>query len=230
MTAFEAGWSHHHKGESSIGYYIGREHFPFTRVQVVKAIDPEADGYLRPCEIGEPGYIVAQGANIMSYYVDEAEATEAVLREGWYTGLRDIVFTLKNRGDGELDYYWMSRDSELLIRGGVNYAYDQIAAELSEFVTHHFQLKPDQFQLAVTSLRVESEHEDSCCVTIQLSEGAVDVEAQLKADFIEKASEKVSKGARPDYLRIATIPRNFKGGVLYHRLKQDFRDSLEHGT
>ncbi|MCL0077012.1 acyl--CoA ligase [Dehalococcoidia bacterium] len=227
MTAFEAGWSHRHKGESSVGYYIGREHFPFTRVQVVRAIDPEADGYLRPCEIGEPGYIVTQGANIMSYYVDDAEATEAVFREGWYTGLKDIVFTLKNRGDDETDYYWMFRDSELLIRGGANYAYDQIAAELSEFVRQHFQLKPEQFQLAVTSLRVESEHEDSCCVTIQLGEDAADVEAQLKADFIEKASEKVSKGARPDYLRIATIPRNFKGGVLYPQLRQDFRDSLK---
>jgi acyl-CoA synthetase (AMP-forming)/AMP-acid ligase II len=74
---------------------------------------------------------------------------------------------------------------------------------------------------------VESEHEDSCCVTIQLSEDAADMEAQLKSDFIEKASEKVSKGARPDYLRIAAIPRNFKGGVLYPQLKQDFRDSLK---
>lgn len=229
MTAFKAGWSHHHKGESSVGYYIGREHFPFTRVNVVKAIDPEADDYLRPCEIGEPGYIVTQGANLMSYYVDDAEATKAVFREGWYTGLKDIVFTLKNARDEQLDYYWMFRDSELLIRGGANYAYDQIAAELSEFVTQHFQLEPDQFQLAVTSLRVESEHEDSCCVTIQLGKDSTDVEAQLKADFIEKASENVSNGARPDYLRIAAIPRNFKGGILYTQLKQDFRDSLEGG-
>jgi acyl-CoA synthetase (AMP-forming)/AMP-acid ligase II len=76
---------------------------------------------------------------------------------------------------------------------------------------------------------VESEHEDSCCVTIQLSEDAADMEAQLKGDFIKKASEKVSKGARPDYLRIARIPRNFKGGVLYPQLKQDFRDSLKAG-
>jgi acyl-CoA synthetase (AMP-forming)/AMP-acid ligase II len=227
MTAFEAGWSHRHKGESSVGYYIGREHFPFTRVKVVKAIDPDADGYFRPCEIGEPGYIVTQGANIMSYYVGDVEATEQVFREGWYTGLRDIVFTLKNTSDGQLDYYWMSRDSELLIRGGANYAYDQIAAELTEFVVQHFQLKREQFHLAVTSLRVESEHEDSCCVTIQLGENAADMEAQLKADFIEKASEKVSKGARPNYLRIATIPRNFKGGVLYPQLRQDFSDSLE---
>ncbi|GAJ13106.1 unnamed protein product, partial [marine sediment metagenome] len=54
MRAFEAGWLHHYKGEETIGYYIGREHFPLTRVKVVKAVDPESSEYFRPCEIGEP--------------------------------------------------------------------------------------------------------------------------------------------------------------------------------
>ena len=230
MGAFKAGWSHRYKGEETIGFYIGREHFPFTRVKVVKAIDPEGKDYMRPCEIGEPGYLITQGANVMSYYIGDAKATKAVFREGWYTGLRDIVFTLKNRKDGELDYYWMSRDSELLIRGGVNYAYDQIAAELSKFVVEHFHLNPEQLQLAVVGLRLESEHEDSCCVTIELSKEAADAESQLKADFIEKASTIVSKGARPDYVRFGPIPRNFKGVILYSQLKQDFEDSLKHRT
>jgi len=38
LKAFKAGWSHRHKGEETIGYYIGREHLPFTQVKVVKAI------------------------------------------------------------------------------------------------------------------------------------------------------------------------------------------------
>lgn len=230
MEAFEAGWSHRHKGEEMIGYYIGREHFPFTRVKVVKAIDPESKGYFRPCEIGESGYLVTQGANIMSYYVGDAEATKAVFREEWYTGLRDIVFTLRNEKDGQLDYYWMSRDSALLIRGGANYAYDQITAELSRFLVEHFQLKPEQFQLAVVGLRLESEHEDSCCITIHLSKDATNVEAKLKTAFIEKASTIVSKGARPDYVRFGPIPRSFKGDILCAQLKQDFWDSIKHKT
>jgi len=228
MEAFEAGWSHRYKGEEMVGYYIGREHPPFTRIKAVKSIDPESNDYLRSCEIGESGYLITQGANVMSYYVGNAEATKDVFKEGWYTGLRDIVFTLKNRKDGQLDYYWMSRDSELLIRGGANYAYDQITAELNKFVTGHFQLNPDQFQLAVVGLRVESEHDDSCCVTIELSKEAANVESQLKADFIKKASTVVSKGARPNYLRFGQIPRNFKGAVIYPQLKQDFLDSLKH--
>jgi len=228
MEAFEAGWSHRYKGEETIGFYIGREHFPFTRVKVVKSVDPESKDYMRPCEIGEPGYLITQGANVMSGYVDDAKATKAAFRGGWYTNLGDIVFTLKNKQDGELDYYWMTRDSALLIRGGANYAYDQIAAELSKFVVEHYHLKPEQFQLAVVGLRLESEHEDCCCVTIELSKEAASVELQLKDDFIEKASTIVSKGARPDYLRFAIIPRNFKGVILYPELKKDFKDSLKH--
>lgn len=40
MKAFEAGWSYRRQDEETVGYYIGREHFPFTRVKVVKSIEP----------------------------------------------------------------------------------------------------------------------------------------------------------------------------------------------
>ena len=226
LKAFKAGWSHRHKGEETIGYYIGREHLPFTQVKVVKAIEPESNDYFRPCEIGEPGYLITRGPNVMSGYVDDAEATKDVFREGWYTGLKDIVFALRNKKDGQLDYYWMSRDSALLIRGGANYAYDQIAAELSKVLREDFQLKPEQFKLAVVGLRLESEHEDSCCVTVELSKEVADIEPQLRAQFMERAYKQVSKGARPDHVRFAQIPLSFKGEILYPQLKQDFLDSL----
>ncbi|MDD5591057.1 MAG: class I adenylate-forming enzyme family protein [Dehalococcoidales bacterium] len=227
LESFEAGWSHRHRGEAITGYYIGREHYPFTRIKVVKSIDPEAEDYMRQCETGEPGYLITQGANTMNGYVGDAEATESVLREGWYVGLKDIAFTLRNKSDGEPDYYWMSRDSELLIRGGVNYAYDQVAAELNGFLAATFQMTAGEFQLAVVGLRLESEHEDSCCVTIELDKEAGHHEAELKADFLEKARQAVSKGSRPDYLRFAPIPRNFKGAILYPRLKQEFLKSVK---
>lgn len=226
LKAFKAGWSHRHKGEETIGYYIGREHLPFTQVKVVKAIEPESNDYFRPCEIGESGYLITRGPNVMSGYVGDAEATKDVFREGWYTGLKDIVFTLRNKKDGQLDYYWMSRDSALLIRGGANYAYDQIAAELSKVLIEDFQLKPEQFKLAVVGLRLESEHEDSCCVTVELSKEVADIEPQLRAQFMERAYKQVSKGARPDHVRFAQIPLSFKGEILYPQLKQDFLDSL----
>ncbi len=224
--AFEAGWVHHHKGVAATGYYIGREHFPFTRVMTVKSVDPDSQAYLEPCRTGEPGYLITQGPNIMSHYVGEPEATRAAFAGGWYTGLKDMAFALKNENDGELDYYWTSRDSEFLIRGGANYAYAQIAEDLSKVLTEDFQLKPDQFRLAVVGLRLGSEHEDSCCVTIELSPEVSDVESQLKSEFVERAKKKVSKGALPEYLRFARIPLNFKGAIVYPELKQEFSDYL----
>ena len=225
--AFEAGWSHCYRGERTVGYYIGRDHSPFTRVRAVKSIDPDNKGYLRTCDTGEPGYLVTQGPNIMSRYVADAEATRSVFQEGWYTGLRDIVFALKNEADGQLDYYWITRDSALLIRGGANYSYDQVAAELAKVLVEDFNLKTEQFKLAVIGLRVESEHEDSCCVTIELDPEAVDKQQKLEAEFLDRARQRVPKGFRPDYIRFAKIPTNFKGLVLVSELRADYKKSLE---
>ncbi len=227
MDVFKAGWSHRYQGRDITGYYIGREHPPFTRVRIVKSIDPDSNEFMQISDIGEPGYLVTQGPNIMSCYAGNPDATKAVFKEGWYTGLKDVVFALNNKKDGQLDYYWTSRESELLIRGGANYAYDQIAAELKKFALEHFKLQPDELQLAVVGLRLESEHEDSCCVTIELGEEASGIRIELESAFIDKAHHSVSKGARPDHVRFAPIPRNFKGAILYLQLKQDFRDWIE---
>jgi len=224
-SAFEAGWNHEYRGEKQAGYYIGRDHPPFTKVKIVKAIEPEQEGYMQSCEIGEPGYLITRGANLMTGYAGQEEATKKVFQEGWYDGLRDIAFNLQGKA-GCLDYYWMTRDSALLIRGGANYSYEQIAADLSRVLVEEFNLHQDQFKLAVIGLHIKSEHDDSCCVTIELNEKIVHREEELKADFIEKASRKVSKASRPDYVRFARIPLSFKGAVLNPRLKQDFLEYL----
>jgi hypothetical protein len=93
-------------------------------------------------------------------------------------------------------------------------------------VEEHFHLRPDQFKLAVVGLRLESEHEDSCCVTIELNKEVADVRPKLEANLIKEARV-VSKAARPDYIRFGPIPRSFKGAVLYPQLKQEYLDSLK---
>jgi acyl-CoA synthetase (AMP-forming)/AMP-acid ligase II len=220
-AAFKAGYDHRFHGEKTEGYYIGREHIPFTRVKMVKAIDPQKKGYMVPCGLGEPGYFITQGANIMNGYVGDREATEAVFREGWYTGLRDIGFVLKGKDD-LLDYYWRARDSALLIRGGANYAYEQVAAALSRILAEDLTLPADQFKLAVVGLRMDSEHDDSCCVTIELGEEGKHMEEVLRKIFIDTATKKLPKGYHPDRVRFAKIPVNFKGVVLYEQLKQEY--------
>ncbi|MEK6654289.1 MAG: class I adenylate-forming enzyme family protein [Thermodesulfobacteriota bacterium] len=226
MTAFETGWRHEYAGEKAPGYYIGREHYPITRLKVVKAIDPGEEGYMQPCELGRPGYLVTQGANLMTGYVGPPEDTQEVFREDWYTGLRDIVFTFVGK-DGCLDYYWMSRDSAMLIRGGANYSYEQVSTELKKAIRDEFNLEEEDFQMAVVGLRIKSEHDDSCCVTIELTEKANPLAPALHEFLLDKMAGKVGKGSRPDYVRFAEIPRSFKGEVLYGRLKKDFAVALK---
>lgn len=224
-AAFEAGYYHRFHGEKTEGYYIGREHIPFTRVKVVKAIDPQKENYMVSCRLGEPGYFVTQGANIMNGYAGDCKATEAVFRQGWYTGLRDIGFALEGQ-DGLLNYYWIARDSALLIRGGANYAYEQVAAALSHILVEDLKLPIDKFKLAVVGLRVDSEHDDSCCVTIELGEDGNQMKEILKKNFIDMAIKKLPKGYHPDRVRFAKIPVNFKGAVLYEQLKQEYEKDL----
>ena len=223
LAAFRKGWAHEWKGEEQGGYYIGRAHPGCTECRIVRGISREDADYLIDCEEGEPGYVITRGGNLMSGYVKDEEATREVMHEdGWYSGLRDICFWLTSDADGERDYYWMTRDSAMLIRGGANYGYGRINAELKTFVAERYGLSEDAFDLAVVGLRLQSEHEDDCCVTVELTSGeALAKRAQIEHTFLSDAKGSVSKGARPDRLRFARIPRNFKGAILVPQLKQE---------
>ncbi len=86
---------------------------------------------------------------------------------------------------------------------------------------------PRDFSLAVVGLKLRSEHDDDCCVTIELASPSSDggasgqVEggeaarrAALREAWTTGVKKGVSKGAAPDAMRFGVIPRNFKGSVL----------------
>jgi len=225
---FETGWKYHFGGSPQPGYYIGRSHHPYTDAKIVKSIDPQNDSFLKNCNPGEPGYLIARGKNLMSGFVKNSSETKNVLKNQWYIGFKDICFALKNENDYKLDFFWVSRDSAMLIRGGANYAYDQINSELADFIIHQYQLPKESFDIAVVGLKVSSEHEDACCVTIELKTD----EAKKKIDiigetFLEIGNQAVSKGARPDYVIFGKIHRNFKGAVLLKKLAKEFTQRLD---
>jgi acyl-CoA synthetase (AMP-forming)/AMP-acid ligase II len=228
LEAFERGWAHAFKGVRQGGYYVGRPHPGWTECRVVRGITRGRADCFVDCDEGEPGYLITRGPNLMSGYVKDDDATrEAMHEDGWYSGLRDICFWLTNARDGGRDYYWMSRDSALLIRGGANYSCDQINAELKAFIGRTFGLSADAFDVAVAGLRLTSEHEDECCVTVELTgEEAKSKRAEIERRFLAEAKTSVSKGARPDRLRFATIPRNFKGALLVSELKEQCRSAF----
>lgn len=160
---------------------------------------------------------------------------KAIHPSGWYVNLGDVCFWLKSDADGQHDLYWVSRESALLIRGGANYAYDQINDELSSWVSQTFGLQPGlDFVLVVVGLRLKSEHDDDCCVTIELFEqgpsvraydgGASALKTAIRAKFLSGAKQACSKGAAPDRLRFGAVSRNFKGAVLTKELAQAWKD------
>ena len=229
LAAFKAGWSHAYKGQEQVGYYIGRPHPPHTEARVVRSLAVDSGQDYVDCADGEPGQLITRGANLMSGYVANAAATSKALGGpgGWYTNLGDVCFRLANVIDGAYDYYWLSRDSALLIRGGANYAYEQINAELQAFVCTAFGLKSELVEVSVIGMRVKSEHEDECCVTIELSGEAASKSAAVERDFLKLAKTGVSKGAKPDHVRLGALPRNFKGVVKLPDLKEEWAKLLQ---
>lgn len=220
---FEKGWDHRLQGDPQPGYYIGRPHPPYTKARIVKSIEPEDDQYMKETPVGQSGYLITSGDNLMSGYVKNPAATKRVFHDEWYIGLKDIGFTLKNENDGEIDFFWQSRKSAMLIRGGANYAYDQINSELAAFTCDYYQLPEDAFNIAVIGMKIYSEHEDACCVTIELKTDTAKQKMEImRKTFVEMGRKSLSRGAKPDYVRFGKIPRNFKGAVLLKELSKNF--------
>ena len=236
LTPFERGWAHEWKGVPSKGYYIGRPHPGNTEVMVVRSVVPGGAGYLDECADGEPGQLVCRGGFLMSGYVGDAAATKKAIHTeagGWYVNLGDVCFALP-AADGAKDYYWLSRDSALLIRGGANYAYEQINVELTKWAQAHFG--SEEVEVAVVGLKLESEHEDTCCATVELRGEAAKLapppeETEAAAAAFLAAAKKavaagtVSKGSKPDRAMFAPIPKNFKGAVLIPDLLQAWKQA-----
>ena len=220
LQAFQRGWAHKPQG-----YYIGRPHPPHTELDIVKSVESESPDFMKPAAEGESGFLITKGANTMMGYVSDPEGTAKVFENGWYTGLLDMGFFLRNRSDGQRDFYWRSRRSTLLIKGGANYAYDQISAEITDLLTKHLHPFPQEIQVAVIGLKIDSEHEDACCVTIQMDGG--EDHAHAITQILQKHRHRLSKGAKPDFVRFATIPKNFKGAVQVPQLSRDFREWLK---
>jgi acyl-CoA synthetase (AMP-forming)/AMP-acid ligase II len=228
LGIFKQGWTHTYAGSEQPGYFIGRPHPPYNAVRVVESLERGATGYMVECASGQPGLIITKGGNVMNRYVGNAEATAKALIDGWYTNLGDVGFFLNDETEvGERNYFWQTRDSALLIRGGANYAYEQIENELSAFVKKTYDLGDSDFELAVCGVKVQSEHEDDCCVCLDLkTDKAKAMSEAVATGFIQAAQKVVSKGAKPNYLMLTTVPKNFKGAVLVKDLKPMFAAHL----
>ena len=73
------------------------------------------------------------------------------------------------------------------------------------------------FAVAVCGLRIASEHEDECCVLLELlTDAAKAAEGEVVATFAAAAKGPggVSKGAKPDRVAVGTIPMVLSKGIV----------------
>ncbi|GMH98775.1 hypothetical protein TrST_g11138 [Triparma strigata] len=227
LAAFKKGWEHSRNGQDLCGYYIGRPHDGLTEVIIVKNCEKGKDGYMVECEAGEPGLLVVKGRNVMKGYVSDPAATAKAFEEGWYVNLGDVCFYFPaGEGGSSKDVYWLSRESNLMIRGGTNYSYEQVNAELTSFLEKEYHLEKGKVEVAVVGLKIDSEHEDSCCVTISLFDEDADRE-RVEATFLDRAKASVSKGAKPTHFMFGQIPKTFKGSILTKDLVKRWEAEVE---
>lgn len=79
--------------------------------------------------------------------------------------------------------------------------------------------------MAVVGLRLTSEHDDDCLVTVELRDAAARArQEEVEASFVADAQKAVSKGAKPSRVRVAAIPRNFKGDVNWRSLEAAWKE------
>eukprot|EP01039_Chlorochromonas_danica_P010169 gene10169-11253_t len=232
LRAFERGWSHSWQGVNCTGYYIGQEHRGLTEVRVVKGVLPTNDEtYLRDCEEGEPGYLITRGGHIMAGYVNVPTGSDVITVEGWYLRLGDVGFFLRSPLNSLADLYWQSRDSQMLIKGGANYSYEAIVAHLTQrLLNSSLQLRSGTFRLGVCGLRVQSEHEDSCCVMLEAvadrEEVAEDVWKAAEALLLSREGGH-NKWAQVDHLARGEVPLvQSKGVVDVPALQRFWREKL----
>jgi len=246
LKAFQKGWAHTFNGTPQKGYWIGRPHPPFTECLVVRGVDPEKkDTFMLPCGEGEPGQIVTRGGNVMGGYANSDKNPFTSEEQGhWYTNLGDICFWIEGEKcasteegpSGSRDFFWLSRDSQMVIKGGANYSCEQIGEELQSIASTALGCQRDDIAVAVLGMKVASEHEDDACVTLELiGEAAKDGAKRLTEGGGGKSTEDIlmgimkkeaSKGAKPDRLLLTNVPKNFKGAVSLPDVKKLWKNHL----
>ena len=150
---------------------------------------------------GEPGEIVMRGPFVMKGYWGRDEATEEVMRGGWFhTG--DIA-----KVDGEGYFFIVDRKKDLIIRGG----YNVYPREIEEAFYEH----PAVREAAVVGVPHESLGEEVAAV-VALKEGADATPEELR----EFMKQRVAAYKYPRVVRLVDeLPKGPTGKILKREIE-----------
>ena len=162
-----------------------------------KLVDGDWNDVKGDDEIGE---IAIRGYNIMKGYYNRPEATEAVMRDGWFRS-GDLA-----RRDADGFYYIVDRAKDMIIRGGFN-VYPR---EIEEVLMTH----PDVSLVAVVGVPHETHGEEVKAFVIR-NEGASLTEDAL----IDWAREQMASYKYPRFVEFRSeLPMTSTGKILKREL------------
>jgi len=156
---------------------------------------------------GEMGELVMRGPQIMLGYWKSPDATDAVLRDGWYWS-GDIV-----RTDEQGQYYIVDRRKEMMKYKGFSIA----PAEVESVLLEH----PAVRDCGVVS-HIAADGEETPCAFVVLREGHI--ETQQTTDHIQAfLGERLASYKVPRELRfVQSIPHTPSGKILRRELRNLF--------
>ena len=156
----------------------------------------------RAVPAGEVGELVVRGPGVMKGYLNNPEATAAVLRDGWlYTG--DMA-----REDDEGFIYLVDRKKDVIISGGENI----YPVQIEDFLRAHDRIK----DVAVIGLPDDRLGEIAAAI-IELKGGGGCTEAEIAAFCADLPRYK-----RPRRVIFAPVPRNATGKIEKPRLREQY--------
>ena len=151
-------------------------------------------------EAGEIGEIAIKGHNIMKGYYNRPEATDEVIRDGWFRS-GDL-----GRRDEDGWYYIVDRSKDMIIRGG----YNVYPREVEEVLMTH----PDVSLAAVVGVPHESHGEEIKAYVI-LNPGATVTSDEL----VEWGKQEMASYKYPRLVRIVdSLPMTATGKILKREL------------
>jgi len=168
---------------------------PIWGVDVAIA-DADKEGSIDLLPAGETGEIVIRGHNVFQGYLNQPEASAAVLIDGWFRS-GDIGMV-----DDEGFFFIVDRKKDLIIRGGFN-VYPR---EVEEVIAQH----PAVAQVAVVGMPDEHYGEEIHAVVVCVSGQQVEPD-----DLIAWCQERVGKHKYPRQVHIVdALPVGPSGKVL----------------
>jgi fatty-acyl-CoA synthase len=154
--------------------------FPLQRLEI-KVADQQGN----PVPIGQQGEICARGFPIMvGYYGDRQKTSEAITPSNW----------LRTGDEGKMDedgyLYYIGRQKEMIIRGGVNI----YPIEIENVILEH----PNVSEAQVFSIP-DTRHGEEVCAWIRLK---ADVPKCQPEDIVKFLSDKIAFFKIPKHIRI----------------------------